>query len=238
VKNEGKGRIIVTEHDVTSGLLQAEQMRIKNEMEIAVRAAINRQKEGSGSSGSSAARKTFALVMSLIAKDKKRLSCGCALCSADAAALSLISLPSCYCRSHHYGIALESIKEEDIEARVREAVRRVTLHPKHPSHQPIPDSSKIVLVDLGLKEGARMVGSLLNRMPDACDCQYCREDALALALNSTSPKYCVRIQNRFRFPPHHLEFFRHEFMPLLSEAVKKVVLNPRHGDTAGEQTCG
>lgn len=213
-------------------------MRIKNEMEIAVRAAVNRQKKGSGSSSRSAARKTFALAMSLISKDKKRLSCGCSLCSADAAALSLISLPSCYCRSHHYGIALENTREDVIEARVRDAVRRVSLHPKHPSHQLIPDSSKIILVDLGLQEGSRMVGSLLKRLPGGCNCQCCREDALALALNSTSPKYCVRIQNRFRFPPHHLEFFRHEFLPLLSEAVKKVVLNPRHGDTVGEQTWG
>jgi hypothetical protein len=149
------------------------------------------------------------------------------------AALSLIGLPSCYCRSHHYGITLEDVREEDVEARVRNSVRRVSLHPKHPSNQPIPDSSKIILVDLGLKEGMRMVGPLLKRMPGGCDCLYCREDALALALNSASPKYCVRIQNRFRFPPHHLEFFRHEFLPLLSEAVKRVVLNPRHGDTAG-----
>ncbi len=213
-------------------------MRIKNEMEIAVRAAINRQKNESGSSNLSAARKTFALVMSLVSKDKERLICRCALCGADAAALSLISLPSCYCRSHHYGITLEKVREEEITTQVRNAVRRVSLHPKHPSHQPIPDSSKIILVDLGLKEGMRMVGPLLKREPGGCDCLYCREDALALALNSASPKYCVRIQNRFRFPPHHLEFLRHEFMPLLSAAVKKVVINPRHGGAAGEQTQG
>ena len=83
-----------------------------------------------------------------------------------------------------------------------------------------------------------MVGPLLKRMPGGCDCRYCREDALALALNSSSPRYCVRIQDRFRFPPHHLEFLRHEFLPLLSDAVKKVVLNPRHGGAAGEQTRG
>jgi hypothetical protein len=211
-------------------------MRIKNEMEIAVRAAIDRQKKESGSTRSSAARKTFSLVMSLLSKDQERLACRCALCRADATALSLISLPSCYCRAHHYGITLEKVREEEIEGRVRTAVRRVSLHPKHPPHQPIPDSSKIILVDLGLKEGMRMVGPLLKRAPGGCDCRYCREDALALALNSASPKYCVRVQDRFRFPPHHLEFLRHEFQPLLLDAVKKVTLNPRHGGTAGEQT--
>jgi hypothetical protein len=213
-------------------------MNIKNEMELAVLAAIDRQNRERGSSNRSAARKTFSLVMSLLSKDRERPTCRCALCTTDAAALSLVKLPSCYCRTHHYGITLEKVREEEIEAQVRQAVRRVSLHPKHPSRQPVPDSSRITLIDLGLKEGLRMVGPLLRKVAGGCDCRHCREDALALALNSSSPQYSVRIQDRFRFPPHHLEFLRHEFLPLLNDAVRKVCLNPRHGVTAGGQTGG
>ena len=205
-------------------------MRIKNEMERTVQAEIGRltRKDtgAPGGIGGSLSRR----VKSWLSGAKKRTPCYCAVCSADTAALALTQLPSRYCRTHHYGINVAKVDPGEVSTRVNYALRRVTLRPRHPVGQPYHQRSGILLVDLGLKEGLKMVGALLKRIEGACACPICREDTLALGLNAVPPRYGVQVKGRYRFPPHHLEFTRDELLPILSRSAGKIARNPRHGE--------
>ncbi len=208
-------------------------MAVKNEMETAVRSEVLKQKRGQGG-GSWASWVPLEVVSQFVPflrrhLPKTSLSCRCPLCTTDAVALSLTLLPPCYCRADHYGLSLGKVSGEEVQQRVVSALRKVELRPRHPSRQPVPEASQIRLVDFGLREGARMIGPLLKRIEEACDCAKCREDTLAFGLNRYSPKYGVVVQGKMRIPLHHMEFIRHELLSVLSEAARTIATNPRHG---------
>lgn len=213
-------------------------VKIKNEMETAVRAEVSRQRRrATGWSRSPWFTRGVhnSILARLLKSERKRAgACWCVVCDKDVMALSLTTLPPCYCRSQHYGVTLDRIETGELASKVKGAVRKVNLRPRHPSRLQAPGNSEICLIDYGLREGLGMIGPLLRRMPGTCNCRACREDTLALALNSKSPRYGVEILGRMRMPLHEMDFFRHELLETLSVAAKTVARNPRHGgkDTA------
>ncbi len=206
---------------------------IKNEMETAVRKEVSLRKQRDAGpqwmSRLSLDRLVLHLPWLLGSGKKEGISCRCPLCRTDVIALALTALPPCYCRSLHYGISLQRVDGNQIRKEVQSAARKIDLRPRHPSRGPVPDSSGIRLIDFGLKEGVRMIGPLLERVPGACSCETCREDTLAFGLNRSEPRYGVEIVGKLRMLPHQLDFLRHELLGTFTEAARKIALNPRHG---------
>jgi len=81
-------------------------------------------------------------------------------------------------------------------------------------HKVVPAEDRVQLVDYRLREGARMVGPLLGKLPGICDCPSCRTDILAHSLNRFSPRYGVLAAGKSRLQPHDLDFIRHEMIDL------------------------
>lgn len=208
-------------------------MRVKNEMETAVRNEMRRQRGGEKGSTLSwrIPLESLNRLMPFLGRSisKSGLTCRCPLCEADSLALSLTYLPPCYCRVDHYGLALSKVSPKVIEEKVRAALKRVGLRPRHSSREALPQSSAVKIIDFGLKEGGRMIGPLLERLSGACACEQCREDTLAFGLNRYAPKYGVSVGGKLRMQPHQIDFLRHELLEKLSEAAGSIARNPRHG---------
>lgn len=158
----------------------------------------------------------------------KRSRCECLLCNTDTIAFSLTNLPPCYCRSLHYGISSEKVDSGNISRNLEESVRRVTLRPRHPERHFRNSDEGVSLIDFGLQEGKRVVPFVMKKLSTACRCSDCLEDTLAFGLNQMKPKYGVRIEGTLRMPATEIEFYRHEMIPVMVEAARKISLNPRH----------
>jgi hypothetical protein len=159
--------------------------------------------------------------------EKKRTLCHCPICSIDSIALAISTLPPCYCRSEHYGIASSKISQDELSERVKTAIRKVTLLPRHPG-RPVADDASVRLFDFGLYEGSRMIGPLLSKVPGACTCDNCLEDTLAFGLNHSKVKYGILMGRDMRVPSSEMDFFRHELQGVFVKASKVIARNPRH----------
>jgi competence protein ComFB len=180
---------------------------VKNDMEHLVRLEVNRRKGD--------------------AKADRDL-CWCALCEADVIALALNNLPPRYCRGDNFGYAAA----QGFVGRVREAVRlaleKVSRRPKHRPGAPDRFRSEALLEDFGLKIGNSLVGSSFVDLEDACSCESCRADALALALNRYPPKYGVSSPGRASYQSNYEDFIRHELGQALLKARQVICAHPNH----------
>lgn len=226
-------------------------INIKNDIEAAVRSEVKKQVDlikGPSQAASLLKEKALGTVswlareprvsswlpMEKITKatskmlQEKRILCQCPICLTDSIALAANSLPPCYCRGEHYGISSGKITPEEIVAKVKTAIRKVTLLPKHGS-QIVTSPGQVKLLDFGVYEGSRIITPLLASIPGACTCESCQEDTLAYGLNKTNVKYGIVIGKKLRMPQTELQFFRHHLQGILSESAKVIALNPRHG---------
>jgi len=182
-------------------------MGIKNEMEHLVRDEVARiRKEGApGYTG-----------------------CWCPMCEIDIVALALTLLPPLYCRTATYGHASGLIKAGTICDAVQTALKRVALWPKHrPGTRPTV-RDKIALINYTFEVGTAMVGAALGRSGKGCDCDECRFDTLAYALNRYPAKYGVTRDGRRSLHPTYLDFMRYELGMLISQAARVVTSHPHH----------
>jgi hypothetical protein len=73
-----------------------------------------------------------------------------------------------------------------------------------------------------------MVGPALERTSASCNCEHCRADTLAYALNRYPAKYGVTVDGRRSLHPTYLDFMRHELGMLIGQAVRVVSAHPHH----------
>ena len=227
------------------------ELKVKNGLEAAVRSEVQRQRSlyKNPSPGSQLLKEKVSGIASWLSKnpgissripaarvskavsrmvgEKKRILCPCPICSIDSIALAVSTLPPCYCRAEHYGISSSKITHDELAERVKTAIRKVTLRPRHPD-RPVADDSSVRLFDFGLYEGSRMIGPLLSKVPGACTCVNCQEDTLAFGLNRSKVKYGILMGRTVRVPATELVFYRHQLQGILLEAAKIIGRNPRH----------
>lgn len=206
-------------------------MKVKNEMETVVRAEVARLKQGRYAAPSWLPRSLAEGSLSWLTGMTRggNFACGCPHCAADVLALSLCRLPVRYCLSLHYGVG-GRVEAAKVRQQVRDALRRVDSRPRHAARDLVSEGSEIRLVDFGIREGALMVGPLLQRLEEGCTCSRCRADTLAFGLNRFPPRYGVEVQGRLRMPPHEMEFIRHDLRTVLWKAAGTIATNPRHRD--------
>jgi hypothetical protein len=238
-----------------TGETEMAELKVKNDIEAAVRSEVLRQKSlfkkpsraselfkekvsGAASWLSREPRISSKIPVDKVSKtisrmvgEKKRALCHCPVCSIDSIALAISTLPPCYCRAEHYGISSSKVTQEELAERVKNAIRKVTLLPRHPA-RPVADDSSVRLFDFGLYEGSRMIAPLLSKVSDACTCENCLEDTLAFGLNRSKVRYGIIMGREVRIPSTELEFFRHQLQGILMKAAKIIGRNPRH-DSVG-----
>lgn len=204
-------------------------MKVKNEMETVVRSELGRQAGEEKPLSVNALR--LAIRTLLQRSGASALRCRCAWCRNDILALSLTKLPPCYCLSYHYGVSHRKIEEGALREIVSRSIRRIGGRPRHSWKEILPDENAVRLVDYRMRVGMSLVGPLLRRVPDGCDCEACRSDALAHCLNRLQPRYGVMADGKVRLQPHDLDFLRHEMHGAIAQSASVVARNPRHGDS-------
>ena len=182
-------------------------MSIKNEMEHLVREEVVRARKVGGPNYS---------------------GCWCPLCETDIVALALTLLPPLYCRAETYGHAANVISPGKISDAVQSALKRVSLCPKHRAGASLGYREDVQLVNYTVEVGSPLVGPALSRSPSPCDCDDCRADALAYALNRYPSKYGVIRGGRRSLHPTYLDFMRYELGMLISQAARVVSSRPHH----------
>lgn len=182
-------------------------MSIKNEMEQLVRNEVARARKKDG---------------------PEYGACWCLLCEMDIVALALTLLPPLYCRTATYGHAAGLIKAGTISDAVQSALKRVSLRPKHrPGGLPTL-RDEIALINYTFEVGTQMVGRALGLSATGCDCNECRSDTLAYALNRYPAKYGVARGGQRNLHPTYLDFIRHELGMLINQAARVVSSHPHH----------
>jgi hypothetical protein len=182
-------------------------MSIKNEMEQLVRdeVASARKAAGPGYTG-----------------------CWCPLCEMDIVALALTLLPPMYCRGEGHGTAAGLIKAGKISDAVQSALRRVGTWPKHRPGTLPAMRDEVSLVNYTFEVGTSMVGPALEQCAAGCNCESCRADTLAYALNRYPAKYGVIHAGRRSLHPTHIDFMRYELGMLIHQAARVVSSRPHH----------
>lgn len=70
---------------------------------------------------------------------------------------------------------------------------------------------------------------ILAKYPEACQCQTCRYDIVAITLNNLPPKYVVREEGELYSRINNLEVqYRIDIYAALTKAIMIVKDNPRH----------
>ncbi|HHY59926.1 MAG TPA: late competence development ComFB family protein [Clostridia bacterium] len=78
--------------------------------------------------------------------------------------------------------------------------------------------------------------NVLAKYPDACHCEICQHDIVAIALNLLPPRYVVREQGEIYTKLHTLEIqYRADIYTALTKAIMTVTANPRHDDNTAEE---
>jgi hypothetical protein len=230
------------------------KLKVKNDLETAVRGEVQRQRglHKNPSPGSQLLKEKVSGIASWLSKkpgissripaakvskavsrmvgEKKRSLCHCPICSIDSIALALNTLPPCYSRSEQYGVASSKVSQDELSEKVKTAIRKVTLLPRHPD-RPVADDASVRLFDFGLYEGSRMIGPLLSKVPGACTCVNCLEDTLAFGLNHSKVRYGILMGRAMRAPPSDMEFFRHHLQGIFVKSAKVIARTPRHGNS-------
>jgi competence protein ComFB len=74
-----------------------------------------------------------------------------------------------------------------------------------------------------------MLETILKTKPEACDCEQCRADIAAMALNQLKPRYVAsKIGDVFSRTEMLDSKMRAAILVTLTEATEKVASNPRH----------
>jgi len=182
-------------------------MGVKNEMEQLVRDEVARAKAegGAGYAG-----------------------CWCPLCEIDIVALALTLLPPLYCRTATYGHAAGLIRAGTISDAVQSALKRVDLWPKHRPGTLPTSRDEVALINYTFEVGSQMVGPALGLSASGCDCDECRSDTLAYALNRYPAKYGVSRGGQRSLHPTYLDFMRYELGMLIHQAARVVSTHPHH----------
>jgi hypothetical protein len=154
--------------------------------------------------------------------------CWCELCEIDIVALALTLLPPLYCRSAICSHAAGLIRAGTISNAVQSALKRVGLRPKHRPGTLPTLRDEIALVNFTFEVGARMVGPALGLSDAGCNCDECRADTLAYALNRYPAKYGVIKNGKRSLHPTALEFMRLELGMLINQAARVVSSHPHH----------
>ncbi len=182
-------------------------MRIKNYMELAVKADVLRFKEDGG----------------------KRLNgCWCEVCEADVVALALTYLPPRYCMDHSYGLIGKKTLPGTVRSAVQKAASRVSLKPKHRPGRPDPFIRRLRLANYAFEEGCAIVRTVMTEVQSPCVCRQCQADTLAFALNRMPARYGVECNGQSNLPDIQKDFMRHELNMLLTQASKTVASRPHH----------
>ena len=75
----------------------------------------------------------------------------------------------------------------------------------------------------------QVLDSVLATRPDVCNCERCRLDIAALALNQLPSKYVVTEKGEIYARTQKLHHqFEADVIPAILEAIEKVAGNPRH----------
>lgn len=182
-------------------------MSIKNEMEHLVRDEVARARKVGG---------------------PDYAGCWCPLCETDIVALALTQLPPLYCRTETYGHAAGLISAGKISDAVQSALKRVGLWPKHRPGTAPASREIVTLINYTYEVGTPLVGPALNNAAPGCDCDDCRADALAYALNRYPAKYGVIRAGRRSLHPTYLDFMRYELGMLINQAARVISAHPHH----------
>lgn len=182
-------------------------MAIKNDMEFRVRSETQRYRE------------RFR---------KKKDLCWCALCEMDILALALNQLPPRYCHERNFGCTASQELGDAVRSAVARAVQKVSQRPKHRPGRPPSSIDDIKMENYAQKVGNSLVGTALSPAASACDCDQCRADTLAYALNRYPPKYGVSYGGRASYQANYEDFIRHEISQVLTQAVTVVREHPHH----------
>jgi hypothetical protein len=153
--------------------------------------------------------------------------CRCSLCEMDIVALALTLLPPLYCRDEGSAQAAAASSGKIADA-VQAALKRVSLWPKHRPGVGATARDQVGLVNYTFEVGTSMVGAALGQSSSRCDCERCRTDALAYALNRYPAKYGVTRSGRRSLHPTYLNFMRYELGMLISQAARVVGNRPNH----------
>ena len=104
-------------------------MKVKNEMETAVKSELGRQ---AGEEKPASMNALWLAIRKLLLRSgTSALRCRCAWCRNDIMALSLTKLPPCYCLSFHYGVSHRKIEEAVLRDIVSHSIRRIGGRPRH-----------------------------------------------------------------------------------------------------------
>ena len=182
-------------------------MDIKNDMEHLVKAEVRTRRDCSA---------------------KELACCWCCLCEADVLALALNNLPPRYCHQRNFGYAASQGLGNAVKSAVSRAIQKVSQRPKHRPGKPLSCSEDVRLDNFAQTIGAALVGSVLTRESSACDCEQCRADALAYALNRYPPKYGVSYGGHASYQSNYEDFIRHEVGQELVQAMTVVQARPHH----------
>ncbi|MDR0272191.1 MAG: late competence development ComFB family protein [Clostridiales bacterium] len=75
------------------------------------------------------------------------------------------------------------------------------------------------------------MNAVLKSMPDICQCEKCRLDMLAFALNNSPPKYVVTAKGKLYTKVSSLEGqFNVDLVRIITDAVTRVGQKPRHNE--------
>jgi hypothetical protein len=182
-------------------------MRIRNEIEEAVRAEVEIQKD------------TPAGELHI---------CWCALCAADVTALAMTILPPRYSTDSNTRPSSHGSGTGAVRSAVFTSIKRVARRPKHNKSIPESRAAKVRLVNFNYEEGAAAVASLSRRTDLPCVCRDCLTHTLAFALNRYPPKYGVLHAGRSNLPEYQRDYLRHELGIIISHAASVVASHPRH----------
>ncbi len=191
----------------TVGEAAATEMKLRNAMEPAVKAHLNRLRlEGGGDKG----------------------TCWCPLCRADMMALALSGLPPRYSTRRQLTVDPGSEQDGAAAQAVAHAIEQVGRHPKHAPGAPVDGNEPVFVVNFPLEESFRAVDQLVSPDGETCGCWHCRCDTVAFALNRYPARYGVEHRGETHLREPDRAAMREEIGQFLGLAVGVVSAVPRH----------
>jgi hypothetical protein len=182
-------------------------MKIKNEIEAAVREEVDLQKHSG---------------------HKRPRLCWCELCRADVTALALSTLPPRYVTTVSHSTLSGGAGAGAVTSAILTSMRKVSRRPKHRHCFPESQSSRVKIINYTFQEGFSQLVSYMRQPGIPCTCAQCQNDTLAYALNRYPPKYGVLHAGSTKLLPYHLDHIRQELRLIVTHAGTVVGKRPRH----------